>query len=103
MSETRWYLDMTAEPIVRCREYSSPVDTNGAELQRLILNGFSEGNARDSQPIQFEKVFSFKEHGEFFRGAALMASIRYGSDFYDFLKQYGMVTVKISRLQKVSE
>jgi hypothetical protein len=46
------------------------------------------------------KVFTFKEHGEFFRGALTMASLRYAGDFYELLQRYGTIKVTIVKAPK---
>ncbi len=88
MSTTRWMLDMKAEPVIPAWSVSHDCNTNGAELQRAIIKGFSDDgdpvNSRHKD-IAFEKIFTFKEHGEFFRGALTMAGLRYTGDFYDLL------------------
>ena len=107
MSETnnvRWALQMLAEPVVPAWTVSAECHTNGAELQRAIIKGFSgEGDpvwAREDKEFVFEKVFTFKEHGEFFRGALTMASLRYAGDFYELLQRYGTIKVKIVKARK---
>lgn len=94
MAEKRWYLDMVAEPVVPAWTNTHAYETNGAELERAILKGFADGSKLE-QP--FEKVFTFKEHGEFFRGALTMASLRYTDDFYELLKRYGTIKVTLSK------
>ena len=95
-----WKLNMLAEPVVPAWTSNSDCNTNGAELQRAIIRGFSD---KKEDPIwsdrheefTFEKTFTFKEHGEFFRGALTMAGLRYASDFFELLKRYGMIKVTI--------
>ena len=98
-------LDMTAEPVIPAWSTSSPVETNGAELQRAIIMGFTEKGdpiwGNDHKKLTFEKVFTFKEHGEFFRGAMTMAGIRYAGDFYDLLKRYEKIKVTIIKSREV--
>lgn len=102
----RWMLDMTAKPIVPAWTSSSPVDTNGAELQRMIMKGFTDkgdptwAGPQGNKEFTFEKTFTFKEHGEFFRGALTMASLRYAGDFYELLERYGTIKVTISKSEK---
>jgi hypothetical protein len=95
---------MVAEPIVPAWTTSNDCDVNGAELQRAILRGFSDaGNAIWANPhkeFTFEKVFTFEEHGEFFRGALSMAGLRYTGDFYDLLKRYGTIKVTLYKVKK---
>lgn len=100
-----WKLDMTAEPIVPAWTIAAACNTNGAELQMAIIRGFSEGGgcpiwSRDHKEFTFVKTFTFKEHGEFFRGALTMASLRYAGDFYDLLQRYGSIQVTIVKKPK---
>ena len=100
----RWNLNMLAEPVVPAWTSDRSCDTNGAELQRAILRGFSDiaGDPIYSgkhTEFKFEKTFTFKEHGEFFRGALTMAGLRYTGDFFDLLKRYGTIKVTISKYQ----
>jgi hypothetical protein len=94
-----WTIDMVAEPIVPAWSTHGHAGQNGAELQRAIIKGFSEYgdpvSAAKHTEFTFEKTFTFKEHGEFFRGALTMASIRYAGDFYDLLQRYGTIKVTI--------
>lgn len=103
MAEQRWVLDMAAEPVIPAWHSSSPVEVNGAELQRAIIKGFSEEGdpiwSREHRELNFEKVFTFKEHGEFFRGALTMAGLRYAGDFYELLQRYGTIKVTIAKKQ----
>jgi hypothetical protein len=96
-----WKLEMTAEPIVPAWTTTGHCGQNGAELQRAIILGFSESGDpiwnRDHTEFTFEKTFTFKEHGEFFRGALTMASLRYTGDFYELLKRYGTIKVTIAK------
>jgi len=89
-------VDIVAEPIVPAWTSSGEENTLGVELQRAIMRGFGDPTA-NKQPYTFEKVFTFKEHGEFFRGALTMASLRYAGDFYEKLKQYEKIKVTITR------
>ena len=105
MSGTKyWDLSMTAEPIVPAWTTHSECQQNGAELQRAILIGFSEHKdaiwTRDHQAFTFEKVFTFKEHGEFFRGALAIAGLRYAGDFYELLQRYGTIKVTLTKAQQ---
>lgn len=104
MPTNRWTLDMIAEPVVPAWETSSDCNTNGAELQRAIIKGFSgEGDpiwSPEHREFSFERVFTFKEHGEFFRGALTMAGLRYANDFYELLQRYGTIKVMIKKAQK---
>lgn len=103
MSDAHWKLFMVAEPIVPAWETSADCHTNGAELQRAIVKGFSEEGdpvwGKDHE-LTFEKVFTFKEHGEFFRGAMTMAGLRYAGDFYDLLQRYGTIKVRIKKFKQ---
>jgi hypothetical protein len=101
----KWVLSMLAEPIVPPFSSEHECEVNGAELQRAILRGFSEHRGdgvfgKDHKEFTFEKVFTFKEHGEFFRGALTMASLRYTNDFYELLQRYGTIKVTINKFQK---
>lgn len=102
MSE--WTLDMTAEPIIPTWTAHGHVGQNGSELQRAIILGFSDigDPVWGGSPTEFtfEKTFTFKEHGEFFRGALTMAVIRYAGDFYELLKRYETIKVTIVKAPK---
>lgn len=104
MKEKKWVLNMIAEPVIPAWTTKSDCNTNGAELQRAIVKGFSmEGDSmwgNQHKEFSFEQTFTFKEHGEFFRGALTMAGIRYTGDFYELLKRYGTIKVNISKLQE---
>jgi len=97
-----WKLRMVAEPIVPVWTIENNCEVNGAELQRAIVRGFAE---RKDDPVwinkheafTFEKVFTFKEHGEFFRGALTMAGLRYAGDFFELLQRYGTIKVTITK------
>lgn len=100
-----WVLNMKAEPIVPAWETVGHSGQNGSELQRAIILGFSqEGDpvwsSASHKAFTFEKVFTFKEHGEFFRGALTLASLRYAGDFYELLKRYGTIKVTIAKIAK---
>jgi hypothetical protein len=99
MSDTHWILDMTAAPVISAWTTRADCNTNGAELQRAIIRGFSEEGdpvwGANLHEFTFAKVFTFKEHGEFFRGALTMASLRYAGDFYELLQRYGTIKVTI--------
>lgn len=102
-TDKRWILELTAEPIVPGWTTVSDCNTSGAELQRAIIKGFSEEGDPvhgTHAPFTFVKDFTFKEHGEFFRGAFTMAGVRYTGDFYDKLKQYGAIRVTLVKKQK---
>lgn len=95
---------MIAEPIVPAWTTSSECNTSGAELQRAIIKGFAETTTKgdpiwsqEHKEFTFEKTFNFKEHGEFFRGALTMCSLRYPNDFYELLKRYGTIKVTIDK------
>lgn len=94
-----WTLDMVAEPVVPAWHVRGHVGQNGAELQWAILKGFSACEVLE-KGFTFEKTFTFKEHGEFFRGALTMASLRYTGDFYDLLQRYGSIKVTIVKAKK---
>ena len=98
----RWMLSMVAEPIVPAWTTENNCEVNGAELQRAILRGFSESKddgiwSREHKAFIFERTFTFKEHGEFFRGALTMAGLRYTGDFFELLKRYGTIKVTITK------
>lgn len=99
-----WILNMVAEPLIPAWTSDSNCETNGAELQRAIIKGFSDlGDPIWSgvhKEFVFEKEFNFKEHGEFFRGALTMAGIKYTRDFYELLKRYETIKVTIRKSQK---
>lgn len=97
-----WKLNMRAEPIIPAWTSEHDCEVNGAELQRAILKGFYENKtdpvwSRDHKEFVFEKTFTFKEHGEFFRGALTMAGLRYANDFYELLQRYGTIKVTITK------
>ena len=105
MAGREWKLRMLAEPVVPPFTSESDCNVNGAELQRAILLGFrtNKGDAvwTDShEEFTFEKTFTFKEHGEFFRGALTMASLRYAGDFFELLQRYGTIKVTITKFKK---
>lgn len=81
-----WVLAMTAEPVISAWTSTSNCNSRGAELQDTILKGFAGASnavwSSNHQEFEFVKEFTFKEHGEFFRGALTMAGIRYTGDFY---------------------
>lgn len=100
-----WKLSMTAEPVVPAWTSENACNVNGAELQRAILKGFSDRQddaiwSNNHQSFTFEKTFTFKEHGEFFRGALTMAGLRYTGDFFELLQRYGKIKVTIIKYQK---
>ncbi len=100
-----WKLSMTAEPIVPAWTSENECNVSGAELQRAILKGFADQKEdaiwnHNHQPFTFEKIFTFKEHGEFFRGALTMAGLRYTGDFFDLLQRYGTIKVTITKFQQ---
>lgn len=105
-----WKLNMVAEPVVPPWTTESDCGTNGSELQRAIIRGFAD-RKDDPDPIfsgkhaafGFEKTFTFKEHGEFFRGALTMAGLRYAGDFFDLLQRYGTIKVTITKFQKTDK
>ncbi len=104
MSDTRWMLEMIAEPIVPPWKISADCHVNAAELQRAIIKGFS----REGDPVwggsdhdfSFERTFTFDKDGEFFRGALTFAGLRYSGDFYELLKRYGTIRVTITKKVK---
>lgn len=103
MSE--WTLGMLAEPIVPPFSSEHSCNVNGAELQRAILKGFRPDQedaiwTNKHEPFTWTKTFTFKQHGEFFRGALTMASLRYANDFYDLLERYGTIKVTITKFKK---
>jgi len=104
MSGVHWMLDMTAEPVIPAWTVSSNCETNGSELQRAIIKGFSEEGdpvfRSDHREFAFEKIFTFTEHGEFFRGALTMAGLRHARDFYSLLQRYGTIKVTIIKSPK---
>lgn len=94
-----WKLSMTAEPIVPAWNSENDCNANGAELQRAIIRGFGDKNdpiwSNQHAAFTFQKTFTFKEHGEFFRGALTMAGLRYTGDFCELLERYGTIKVTI--------
>lgn len=99
-----WVLDMIAEPIVPAWTNTHNCATNGAELQRAIIKGFTEIKdpvySAAHKEFIFEKEFTSKEHGEFFRGALTMAGLRYTGDFCELLQRYGKIKVTIRKYEK---
>ena len=99
---TDWKLKMVAEAVIPAWTSDHSCDTNGSELQRAILRGFSDKPENEvwsskHEAFVFEKIFTFKEHGEFFRGALTMAGLRYTNDFLDLLQRYGKIKVTITK------
>ena len=97
-----WKLRMVAEPVVPAWTSENDCNVNGAELQRAILRGFAERKedavwSNKHEAFTFEKTFTFKEHGEFFRGALTMAGLRYTGDFFELLERYGKIKVTITK------
>ena len=95
---------MVAEPIVPAWTSENDCNVNGAELQRAILRGFDDRKedavwTNKHESFVFEKTFTFKEHGEFFRGALTMAGLRYTNDFFELLQRYGTIKVTITKYQ----
>lgn len=107
MSREQWMIDMSGLPMVPPIHITAACHTNGAELQNAILRGFSEHKDaiwnKDGGEFTFEKTFTFKEHGEFFRGALTMAGLRYTNDFYELLKRYETIKVTIHKYKKIEE
>ena len=100
MSREKWIVGMIAEPLIPAWTTKSECNTSGAELQRAIIKGFTDlGDPIWGKPksFTFEKTFTFKEHGEFFRGALTMAGIRYARDFYELLERYETIKVTIDK------
>lgn len=100
-----WKLKLLAEPIVPAWSVEANCNTNGAELQQAILRGFAHRKddaiwSRNHEPFTFEQTFTFKEHGEFFRGALTMAGLRYAGDFFELLQRYGTIKVTITNFEK---
>lgn len=98
-----WNLDMLAEAVIPAWKNSSTCNQSGSELQRAIIKGFgSTGDPKHDPHSEFTfiKIFTFKEHGEFFRGALTMAGIRYTGDFYELLKRYETIKVTITKSKK---
>lgn len=102
-----WKLRMLAEPVVPAWTSESDCNTNGAELQRAIVKGFSDNGdpiwSNKHAEFTFEKTFTFKEHGEFFRGALTMAGLRYAGDFFELLQRYGTIKVTITKFPEPSK
>lgn len=96
-----WKLRMLAEPVIPPWTSEHECQVNGAELQRAILLGFADRKddlvwTNKHEAYSFQKTFTFKEHGEFFRGALTMASLRYAGDFFELLQRYGTIKVTIT-------
>lgn len=103
MQRTKWMLEMTAEPIIPAWTAKAECHANGAELQRAIVKGFSDSGDPvwgANKELDFEKTFTFKDHGEFFRGALTLAGLRYAGDFYELLKRYGTIKVTIVKRER---
>lgn len=103
--DNKWKLTMLAEPVVPPWTHNSHCGVNGAELEEAILRGFAGDNgiaipAGMSGGFTFEKTFTLKEHGEFFRGALTMAGLRYAGDFYELLQRYGTIKVTITKFEE---
>lgn len=100
-----WKLRMVAEPIIPAWTSENECNVNGAELQRAIILGFLDAKSDPiwtsaHKELTFEKIFTFKEHGEFFRGALTMAGLRYTNDFFELLQRYGTIKVTITKHRK---
>ena len=100
-----WKLSVLAEPIVPSWTSENNCNTNGAELQQAILRGYADRKedavwSQKHEGFTFEKSFTFKEHGEFFRGALTMAGLRYTNDFYELLQRYGTIKVTITKFKE---
>lgn len=100
-----WKLSMVAEPVVPPWTSENDCGVNGSELQRAIIRGFADRKddpvwSSNHEAFTFEKTFTLKEDGEFFRGALTMASLRYAGDFYELLKRYGTIKVTIRKFHK---
>lgn len=101
-----WMLEMLAEPVIPAWTTEADCNTNGAELQRAIIKGFSAHgdpvwSGGKHTEFEFTQEFNFKDHGEFFRGALTMAGLRYANDFYELLQRYG--TIKVTIIKKLKE
>jgi hypothetical protein len=103
---SKWKLNMIAEPVVPAWTIDAECNTNGAELQRAIVKLFALPAADPvwgkHEKFTFEKTFTFKEHGEFFRGALSLAGLRYTGDFYELLQRYGTIKVTITKFLEES-
>ena len=87
------------------RQYFFAVLQDNYKEQRL--KGFADQKefpahayGKNSEPFTFEKTFTFKEHGEFFRGALTLAGLRYTGDFFDLLQRYGTIKVTITKFEE---
>lgn len=100
-----WSISILAEPVISAWTEEADFNTNGAQLQRAILRGFSDDDPNwiSENQCTFVKTFHFKEHGEFFRGLMMSASLRYAGDFYERLKQYGTLKVTIVKSKNEAE
>jgi len=103
-----WKLSMVAEPVVPAWTSEHDCNVNGAELQRAILRGFTDKKedavwSNKHEGFTFEKTFTFREHGEFFRGALTMAGLRYTGDFFELLQRYGTIKVTIIKFLQKSD
>jgi hypothetical protein len=92
----REWAKMTAEPVI-CDPWdnTAPADTSGAELQKIIILGFSYHRWNDA--FVFVKTFTLKEHGEFFRAVAILGRVSYSQYFYESLQRHGAMKVTITR------
>ena len=105
-----WKLSMLAEPVIPSWTLVNDCNTNGAELQLAIIRGFGDNKQMENpiwsnkhEKFTFEKIFTFKEHGEFFRGALTMSGLRYTGDFYELLQRYGTIKVTIIKFCEEKE
>lgn len=102
---SKWKIELCAEPVIKPWSVQADCNTNGAELQLAILRGFADKGQQQAvwtdkhEAFTFEKTFTAREHGEFFRGALTMAGIRYAGDFYDLLQRYGTIKVTITKFE----
>lgn len=101
MADVRYIMEMKSEPVIPTWEVTAEYNTVGTELQWAIINGFSEHGdhvwSSDDKEFVLVKTFTFKEHGEFFRGALTLARLRYVRDFYELLKRYETIKVTIRK------
>ena len=50
--EKHWVVDMKAEPVIPAWGSSAPCQTNGAELQRAIVKGFSDNGEKGAAAMK---------------------------------------------------
>lgn len=99
---TKETLELTAAPIVETWTIADDANCTATELHRAIIRGFADNDMAITdkvfKPSHFQKTFTYKDHGEFFRGVAINASLPYAENFYSQLKTYGTIKVTVRKI-----